>query len=123
MRRFLLFIIILSHINTTMFVPCVDEVDEYNKDGTVKDDINSVAEYVYQVVLKHKDKTPEDEDDDQAHYFLLAKSNSFNFQQDQYKILPTQFSLAIKKEYPVLDIKNLPVTYLDILTPPPDIAS
>ena len=103
-----------------MFVPCVDEVDLYNEDGTKQDDINSVSEYIYQVVLKHKDKTPEDEDDDQAHYFLLAKSNSFNFQQDQFKIIPPQFSPVTKKKYPVLDIKDLPITYLDILTPPPD---
>jgi hypothetical protein len=50
----------------------------------------------------------------------LAKSNSFNFQQDQFKIIPPQFSPVTKKKYPVLDIKDLPITYLDILTPPPD---
>ena len=105
-----------------MFVPCVDEMDEYAKDGTQKDDINSVAEYIYQVVFNHKDKTPEDEDDDQAHYFLLAKSASYNFEQQQWKLVPPVFTSCKKVIYPELDISRLPVTYNDILTPPPDAA-
>lgn len=105
-----------------MFIPCVEETDQYNEDGTQKDDINSVAEYFYQVVLGHKDNSPEDEDDDQAHYFLLAKSTTFNFEQQQFKIVPPQFPVKTKKEYPVYTEQHLPNTYLDILTPPPDAA-
>ena len=105
-----------------MFVPCTEETDQYNADGTQKDDINSVTEYFFQVVLDHKDSTPEDEDDDQPHYFFLAKSNTFNFEQDQFKIIHPQFSNNSKKEYPVLNEEHLPRTYLDILTPPPDSA-
>jgi len=120
MRRILLFVVLLSHINAGLFVPCVEETDFYAKDGTQKDDINSVAEYFYEVALGHKDKTPEDEDDDQPHYYLLAKTPSFNFQQQEFKIVAPQFLITIKQEYPVLREQQLPTTYLDISTPPPD---
>ena len=105
-----------------MFVPCVEETDQNKTDGTQKDDINSVAEYFYQVVLGHKDDTPEDEDDDLAHYFFLAKATVFNFEQQQFKIVAPQFSAKTKNEYPVFNERHLPNTYLDILTPPPDLA-
>jgi hypothetical protein len=120
MRRFLLFVVLLSHINAGLFIPCVEETDMYTNDGTQKDDINSVAEYFYEVALGHKDKTPEDEDDDQPHYYLLAKSTVFNFQQQHFKILAPQFSITAKKEYPVFNEQDLPTTYIDINTPPPD---
>lgn len=58
-----------------MFFPMVDEDDQYDEvTGLQKDDINSLAEYIYQVILGHKDTTPEDEDDDQAHFYHIKNA-------------------------------------------------
>ena len=64
MTRLIAFIILLSHLNFTMFIPSVDEFDMYYANGSMVDDINSVQEYLDEVFLGNIDTTPEDEDQD-----------------------------------------------------------
>lgn len=65
LKRILAFILILSHLNTSMFIPQMnEEVDVYDSAGNQVDDINTLIEYIDQDVLGHYDPTPEDEDDD-----------------------------------------------------------
>lgn len=66
------------HVNTYMFFPMVDETDVVEQTGKQRDDINSLAEYIYQVLLGHRDSTPEDEDDDQAHFYQLKSTISYS---------------------------------------------
>ncbi len=71
MRKLVIYILMLMHVNTYMFFPMLNEKDAYELNGKQKDDINSVVEFVYQILLGHKDLTPEDEDDDQEHIYQL----------------------------------------------------
>ena len=74
MKKIVAFILLLCHMNTSMFLPQMDEEDVYIASGQQVDDINSVVEYVDQVMLGHKDDTPEDEDDDSGQNFLLVET-------------------------------------------------
>ena len=69
MSRIIAILLLLLHVNYSMFIPVMDEVDSYNACGVQVDDINSTCEYIDQIVLGNEDDSPEDEDDDQAHYF------------------------------------------------------
>ena len=70
--RFFAFILLVSHMNASMWLPQVEEQDVY-LNGKQADDINSVIEYIEQEVLNIPDCTPEDEDDDKAQHFGLMK--------------------------------------------------
>ena len=67
MKKVFAFILLLCHLNTSMFLPQVDEDDQYDAHGQQIDDLNTVSEYIDQVVLGDVDKTPEDEDN--MHYY------------------------------------------------------
>jgi hypothetical protein len=43
MKKLLAFILLLSHMNTSMFLPQVPEDDIYDGNGNQVDDINSTA--------------------------------------------------------------------------------
>jgi hypothetical protein len=66
--RYFAWLVLLLQLNTTLFFPSRDEVDRYDLRGVMVDEINSILELVDEVVLGHTDPTPEDEDDDTAHY-------------------------------------------------------
>ncbi len=47
-----------------MFIPQLDELDVIDEKGYQLDDTNSLYDYIDEVILRNKDTTPEDEDDD-----------------------------------------------------------
>lgn len=77
MHKLITIFLLLIHINTSMFMPVMEEVDIFDAYGAQVDDINTTYEYIDQVVLGHKDDTPEDEDDDQPHYFNMVHVKAF----------------------------------------------
>lgn len=77
MRKLIAIFLLLMHVNTSMFIPVMEEVDIFDAHGMQYDDINSTYEYVDQVVLGHEDSTPEDEDDDHAHEFNMVHMKIF----------------------------------------------
>jgi hypothetical protein len=77
MRKIITILIMLLHVNTSMFIPVMEEVDIFDAQGVQYDDINSTYEFVDQVVLGNKDDTPEDEDDDHAHEFNVVHLKMF----------------------------------------------
>jgi hypothetical protein len=80
MKKFLAFIVLICHVNFTMLLPQVPEQDIVLSNGQKVDDINSVLEFIDQVVFGHEDPTPDDEDDDNGQNFLVVKSLDFIFQ-------------------------------------------
>jgi len=73
LRKILAFILLLNHLNTSMFIPQMAEVDRYDSNGTQIDDVNTLVEYIDQVVLGNYDPTPEDEDDDTEQPYHITK--------------------------------------------------
>lgn len=122
MRKLLVYIVLLMHVNTYMFFPMIDEVDVYERNGKQKDDINSLAEYIYQVLLGHPDNTPEDEDDDQTHYYQIKSKTSIvceTFVSWQIAAPPASPRIP-KPEYgTIADQRTLTAAY-DVAAPPPD---
>src|SRR5215208_1440133 len=64
-KKLAAFLLLLSHINSSMLIPQADEFDVY-ANGQQTDDINTIVEYIQQEVLDVPDETPEDEDDDKG---------------------------------------------------------
>lgn len=79
MKKWLVFIVLLSHINCTMFIAQVDEVDVYDKAGRQIDDINSLAEYINEAITGNHHQSAHDEDDDNAWYFHIEKAGNYSF--------------------------------------------
>lgn len=122
MRRFLVYVVLLMHVNTYMFFPMVDETDVYEQPGQQKDDINSLAEYIYQILLGHRDSTPEDEDDDQAHFYQLKAPISYSItEQCQVPVKPERgYAWRPARVYGEdREMILFPVTH-EIKSPPPD---
>ena len=120
MRRFIAFIILLIHVNTSMFIPVMDEVDIYDVHGNQVGDINTVVEYIDQVVLGHKPKPHPDSDDDQAHFFNLMKLPQFiaNPVITFCAARPT-FITAVKPAYKIFREERFSSVIHDVLAPPP----
>lgn len=121
MKRVTAFILLLCHINTSMFLPQASEEDMFDKNGNQVDDINTVTEYIYEVVLGNVDKTPDDDDDDSGQNFHMAKI--VEYQCPQFVVTEMEKPLAqsakINKTFDYNTGEAGPV-YLDILTPPPE---
>jgi len=118
MKRLIAFILLVSHMNTSMFLPQVAEDDVYDAKGQKKDDINSVVEYI-RVALGY-DKTADDEDDDSGQNFHLEKNISYNFQQEVIIIKTENLSGFKKDPFPEYKIPLLQSPAFEILTPPPN---
>jgi hypothetical protein len=112
------FIVLLSHINFSMFIAQTDEVDVFDKNGQQHEDVNSLVEYLANTFhIKHK--PIKDSDDDNARYFhvvklpnciipqpIVAKEDNLNF---------------IDRSFPLYIEKKLISVSLDIQGPPPKI--
>ena len=115
-------ILLFVHITTSMFIPVVEEKDVFDTCGRQIDDINTIFEYVDQVILGNTDVTPEDEDDDQPHYFTGSNGIYYYIACQEQIVLginePTTNELAVA--YPLLPVQKTSSIAYDILTPPPE---
>lgn len=106
-----------------MFFPMVDEDDQYDEvTGLQKDDINSLAEYIYQIILGHKDTTPEDEDDDQAHFYHIKNAPTYVITLGTYRQIEKSVNTYYKMPvYPVLSDPKLKLLTEEVIAPPPEV--
>ncbi len=118
----MVYIVLFMHVNTYMFFPMIDEQDVYEASGVQKDDINSLIEYIDQVVLGHHDDTPEDEDDDQAHFYHLKAPVSYvvNTEAQMPVINGAPFEIPVVVKYGTDAVPQIRDGVHDIITPPPD---
>ena len=121
MKKGFAFILLLCHMNTSMFLPQMAEDDMYDANGNQLDDINTLTEYIDQVILGNKDTTPEDEDDDSGQYFHVSKTIEYVFQQPSVAIEQNEACDTdnTSKLFDHTSEKLLTVSF-DIITPPPD---
>ena len=118
MKKVFAFILLSCHMNTSMFLPQVQEDDVYDSNGVQLDDVNSVVEY-FEVALGY-DKTSDDEDDDNGQNFHLVKNIEYNFQQQVVAVAKHDFTEIKEKEFSEYKIPLLTSPSYDILTPPPN---
>ncbi len=116
MRKVLAFILLISHMNTSMFLPQVPEVDVYDSSGNQLDDINSIFEYV--MVKIGLDHHADDEDDDSGQNLLAVTGFQFT---------PQPFLGHVVKQYAEINTnlfseyhqQKIPSIAYDIIVPPP----
>jgi hypothetical protein len=102
-----------------MLLPQVAEVDSYDTAGLQRDDINSVYEYIDQVLLGNLDATPEDEDDDSGRNFFLPKMLDL-YRSKEVILTPDFKPRNVKNTYPSLREPNLRARFTEIIAPPPE---
>jgi hypothetical protein len=118
LRNSLAFLLLISHVNFFMFIAQVDETDIYTANGNRINDINSVAEYIHDVILHHQNKPRPDEDDDNARYFHLVKTANYCFSQ-QVIIESDPGPGRDKNTFPHISTTKLLPVFYDVVTPPP----
>lgn len=104
-----------------MFLPVVDERDMFDAKGVQVDDINTLYEYIDQEIFQNHDDTPEDEDDDNGHYFQVIKIDLY-FASYQIRLSPIILFPAIAQIYPSLDDHVLLFAFFEVPCPPPNLA-
>ena len=120
-KKLLACILLFAHLNTSMFIPQMDEeVDVYDSAGNQVDDINTLIEYIDQDVLGHSDNTPEDEDDDTGRPLHVIKIVDYSYH-PFFEEAQTKDSI---KEEPAIVftgyIEHKPTAgFTNILIPPP----
>lgn len=121
MLRILTYLVLLIHINTTMFFPVVEETIHYDKKGRAVDDVTSIAEFVSQVLLQQKDATPKDEEEDERYSFFHSMKTTYCI--TPQKIMAPQAAPFIPvpddRSYPMFQDIGFPVMSYDIIIPPP----
>jgi hypothetical protein len=119
LRKVFAFLLLVSHMNTSMFLPQVTEQDAYDSTGRQINDINSVLEFVEDEILGH-DTTPCDEDDDNGQNFHMVKLVDYSYQPFFTEI---QTKIAVREEpapaFPSFNENKTEQGYADILLPPP----
>ncbi|HEY8935081.1 MAG TPA: hypothetical protein VIM65_07665 [Cyclobacteriaceae bacterium] len=117
MRSIVVYILLLAHINSCIFI-AQEEVDRFDSNGMPVDDINSVFEYFDQIVLGHADPTPEDEDHDSSQILHSVKFSYFAYRDVIIIKKPFLISVA-KRKIPNTREECISLISLDVPSPPP----
>ena len=118
MRRFLALVLVLSHMNTSMFFPQVPEQDIYDSKGTQVDNITSVVELIrVKVGLDH---TADNENDDRAQNLHPVKTPQYS--SDNYFVTAVQkVGFLPEQKYVEKPTSCVRMPSYDILIPPPKV--
>jgi hypothetical protein len=123
MRKVLVYIVLLMHINTFMFFPVVPDAAIVDVTDGQSDPINSALEYLDQIVLHHRDKTPENEPHGRMRYYHVAKVRSCAVYQIATSSSRIEFSPALARLKYIVRHDNIgPSFSYDIISPPPKVA-
>ena len=118
MKRFLAFILLISHMNTSMFFPQVPEQDVYDIKGNQLDNITSIVEWVR--VELGLDHTADNENNDTAQNLHPVKDIQYTLDTCFTKTIGN-YSEPVNMHYiEYVNSKILILSY-DILVPPPKV--
>ncbi|MGN6531270.1 MAG: hypothetical protein ACTHK0_05925 [Ginsengibacter sp.] len=120
MKQVFAFILLLSHMNTSMFLPQVPEQDVYDAHGNLVDDINSITELV--LVSLGIDHTADDEDDDSGQNFQLVRMADCVFHPFFNEINNTGASTNTRILYSDFTNNKISRIAYDLIIPPPKLA-
>ena len=116
MKRGFAVILLLCHINFSMFLPQMAEVDIFDANGQQQDDINSLTEYI--AVALGYDHTSDDEDDDSGQNFQSPKTLAYFNQQTSF-VIQRNYTLIVPHNFSDYTVNKIPSVSLDIIVPPP----
>jgi hypothetical protein len=120
-RNLFAILFLTMHVNVTMFIAQVDEVDTYNAKGKRQNDINTLGEYIHDVLLHHNNKSRPDEDDDNARYCQIVTMPLYDSHQCKLKASADDLLIENRQEYAFFKVNKWHSPVLDILSPPPKI--
>jgi len=116
MRRLLAFILIISHMNTSMFFPQVPEKNIYDSKGDQIDNITSIVEWVR--VKTGLDHTADNENNNRAQNLHPVKT--FQYTSDNYFTkVANKYSALVHVHYAEYPKTKILMPSYDILVPPP----
>ena len=118
-KTFLSILLLISHVNFSMFIAQVDEVDTHDNKGRPYNDINSLSEYIHDILLNKQDKQRPDEDDDNARYFQISTASLYDLQQYKIKVSFEEFNITDKDQYSLFKENKWLSPFLEITSPPP----
>lgn len=116
--KVLVAILLLLHVNFSMFIAQVDEIDVYDASGHQVEDVNSLIDFLR--VTFHKEKThhnKKDSDDDNARYFHIVKLDRL-FYQPFFEVLKTGDTTGLHN-YPQLAESKPSAVFSETQSPPP----
>lgn len=122
LRKGLAFIVLICHINSSMFLPQVAEQDIFNSSGQQQDDINTVFEYINKIILGNHLDVPQDEDDDSGQNFHMVKEVNYFFQPFFTDLEQNITESEKQSTYTDLTEQKIITVSFDIITPPPDLS-
>ncbi len=105
-------------MNTSMFLPQVQEEDQFSATGQELDDINSIVELV-NVELGY-DTTADDEDNDNGQNFHIVKSTDYCSQLQSVLLERTDYTEITNQAFAEYRISSAKSVFTDVLTPPPN---
>lgn len=116
MRQILAFILIISHMNTSMFFPMVPEQDVFDSKGNQIDNITSIIEWIR--VKTGLDHTADNENDDRAQNLHPVKV--LQYTSDHYFLKSVNnFPALIDNHYTEMPKSKVLMPSYEILVPPP----
>jgi len=104
-----------------MFLPQLQETDSYDVNGKQEDDINSLYEYIDQIVLDNKDDTPEDEDNDNPQDYTVVQAISFYCDEHFFQIEVLVPTFQATNNFTHSHNSAITSITYDIISPPPEI--
>ncbi|HEY5464215.1 MAG TPA: hypothetical protein VIJ95_13220 [Hanamia sp.] len=117
MKRLLAFILLISHMNTSMFFPQVPEQDIYDSKGNQIDNITSIVEWVR--VKTGFDHTADNENDNRAQNLHPVKDFQYTFDPSSFTKNIGNYSELVNMHYAEYPNSKIPALSYDILVPPP----
>jgi hypothetical protein len=120
MKKLLTVLLLLVHVNFTLFIAQVDEMDVFDHNGRQQEDVNSLFQYLSKAFANTHQEIPKDNDDDTARYFHLEKTGIFLFQPDVVVVQQNGEKVNGEEAFAFLTNGNLPSITKDVLSPPPE---
>lgn len=122
MHKIIAIILLILHVNTSMFIPVAGQLDMFNTRGVVVDDVNSVYELVDQVLLGNEDRSKDTDSERHENYFGAVNLMIFIAPESQLTPIhtaPATISWVVKPDYIFRpEDKWTSVTH-EIIVPPP----
>lgn len=117
MRRLLAFVLLISHMNTSMFFPQVPEQDVYDSKGNQLDNITSIVEWVR--VKTGLDHTADNENGNRSQNLHPVKDFQYTFDPSSFTKKFGCYSELVNMHYAEYHSSKIPALSYDILVPPP----
>lgn len=120
MKRIIAFSLLCLFMNSAMLLPQVDEQWLHHSCSKHSNHVNSLVEWVDEVLLEHEDNSPEDEDDKKTFVNSMIDEGFCHRQHQRQDLLPYLLPSADDGRFADYKEGKLLNLTLDISVPPPE---